>query len=107
MCNIRKRNVAISSFSEEQFIDLLKELQRFLKTKLTPCENDEGIIHYWTCGVDHFEPPIHYDPLKNFKKFCTKRHLDWRELKERVEEYSGMSIHCECLMVNYTPLRDA
>ena len=84
----------------------ISELQEFLKTKLEPCENDKGVIDYWTCGIDHFDPPLHYDPLKNIMKFCAKKNLDWDELKERIEQYSGISICCECFIVNRIPIKE-
>jgi hypothetical protein len=93
-------NVEVSSLSESEFVVLLVELQDFLKAKLAPCRNNQGVIYYWTCGVDHFEPPVRYEPFKHLSKFCAKKHLDMTEFKTRIEEYSGMMIHCECFIVN-------
>jgi len=106
MINNAKHKLDLSSFSEEQFIDLLREFQGFLKTKLEPCINENNIIDYWTCGIDHFNPPLHYDPLKNIMKFCAKKNLDWDELKDRIEQYSGISICCECFIVNRVPIKE-
>jgi hypothetical protein len=95
-----KQKLHMSSLSEEKFLDLLRESQDFLKTKLQPCVNENNIVEYWTCGTDHFDPPPYHDPFKNIIKFCAKKNLDWHELKERIEQYSGITIFCECFIVN-------
>lgn len=105
MSNITKQSADILSVSEPEFIDLLGELQDFLKTKLEPCKDDQGAIYYWTCGVDHFYPPIRHDPFKNFAKFCLKKNLDQTEFKTRIENYSGHYVHCECHIVNHVPIK--
>jgi hypothetical protein len=107
MSNLSKENEALSSLSGPEFVDLLSEAQEFLKTKLAPCRNDEGVIHYWTCGVDHFDPPARYQPFKNISLFCEKKHLDWMEFKKRIEDYSGKLIFCECFIVNRVRIEKA
>ena len=102
-----KKKLEVSSLSDKQFIDLIREFQEFLKTKLEPCINKSNVVDYWTCGIDHFNPPPHYDPLKNIMKFCTKKNVDWDELKKRLEDYSGISICCECFIVNRIPINEA
>lgn len=84
----------------------LLELQDFLKTKLEPCENDKGVIDYWTCGMDHSYLPPNYEPLKNFMKFCTKKNLNWEAIIERIEQYADISICCECFIVNRVPIKE-
>jgi hypothetical protein len=86
----------------------ISELQAFLKTKLEPCENEKGVTDYWTCGIDHLNPPPRYEPYKNFMKFCTKKHLDWEAVKERIEKYAHANniIHCECFIVNRLDLKE-
>jgi len=85
----------------------ISELQEFLKTKLEPCENDKGVIDYWTCGIDHLNPPPRFEPIKNFMKFCTKKHLNWEIVKERIENYAHANniIPCECFIVNQIDLK--
>jgi hypothetical protein len=107
MSSLSKENEVLSSLSGTEFVDLLREAQDFSKTKLAPCRNDQGVIHYWTCGVDHFDPPARYQPLKNISLFCEKKHLDWMEFKKRIEEYSGELIFCECFIVNRVRIEKA
>lgn len=102
-----KQKLDVSSLSENQFINLLSEFQDYLKEKLEPCINEKGVVDYWTCGIDHFDPPPHYDPFKNIMKFCAMKNVDWDELKERIEDYSGISICCECFIVNRIPINEA
>ena len=102
-----EQKLDVSSLSENQFINLLSEFQDYLKEKLEPCINEKGVVDYWTCGIDHFDPPPHYDPFKNIMKFCAMKNVDWDELKERLEDYSGISICCECFIVNRIPLNEA
>ncbi len=102
-----KQKLEVSSLSENQFIDLLSEFQDYLKEELEPCVNENNIVDYWTCGIDHFDPPPQYDPFKNIMKFCAKKNVDWDELKERLEDYSGISICCECFIVNRIPINEA
>lgn len=102
-----EQKLDVSSLSENQFINLLSEFQDYLKEKLEPCINEKGVVDYWTCGIDHFDPPPHYDPSKNIMKFCAKKNVDWDELKERLEDYSGISICCECFIVNRIPINEA
>jgi hypothetical protein len=83
------------------------ELQKFLKTKLDPCENDKGVIDYWTCGMDHFYLPPNYEPHKNVMKFCAKKHLDYNVIINRIEQYVKLSICCECFLVNQIDLKEA
>ena len=102
-----EQKLDVSSLSENQFINLLSEFQDYLKEKLEPCINEKGVVDYWTCGIDHFDPPPHYDPFKNIMKFCAKKNVDWDELKERLEDYSGISICCECFIVNRISIDEA
>ena len=102
-----KQKLDVSSLSENQFINLLSEFQDYLKEKLEPCVNENNVVDYWTCGIDHFDPPPHYDPFKNIMKFCAKKNVDWDELKERLEDYSGICICCECFIVNRIPINEA
>ena len=102
-----EQKLDVSSLSEKQFIDLLSEFQDYLKEILEPCVNENNIVDYWTCGIDHFDPPPHYDPFKNIMKFCAMKNVDWDELKERLEDYSGISICCECFIVNRIPINEA
>jgi hypothetical protein len=102
-----EQKLDVSSLSENQFINLLSEFQDYLKEKLEPCINEKGVVDYWTCGIDHFDPPPHYDPFKNIMKFCAMKNVDWDELKERLEDYSGISICCECFIVNRIPINEA
>ena len=102
-----KQKLDVSSLSENQFINLLSEFQDYLKEELEPCVNENNIVDYWTCGIDHFDPPPQYDPFKNIMKFCAKKNVDWDELKERLEDYSGISICCECFIVNRIPINEA
>ncbi len=85
------------------------EVQKFLKTKLEPCKNEKDVVDYWTCGVDHHNPPPRYEPFKNFIKFCSKKHLDWEVVKEQIEKYAYANniIHCECFLVNQIDLKKA
>jgi hypothetical protein len=100
MKNNSNNNVAVASLSEVQLVNLLRELQAYLKTKLKPCKDEQGIIDYWSCGVDHFNPPRRYEPFNNFERFCTKRKIDRMEFINWLELYSNMVINCECYIVN-------
>ena len=102
-----EQKLDVSSLSENQFINLLSEFQDYLKEELEPCVNENNIVDYWTCGIDHFDPPPHYDPFKNIMKFCAMKNVDWDELKERLEDYSGICICCECFIVNRIPINEA
>jgi hypothetical protein len=107
MINNLDQKLKVSSLTETQFTDLLREAQDFLKKKLKPCVNENNIVDYWTCGIDHFDPRPYYDPFKNIMKFCAKKNIDWDELKERIEQYSGTCIPCECYMVNRVHINEA
>jgi len=102
-----EQKLDVSSLSENQFIDLLSEFQDYLKEELEPCVNENNIVDYWTCGMDHFYLPPQYDPFKNIMKFCAKKNVDWDELRKRLENYSGISISCECFIVNRIPINEA
>lgn len=85
---------------EKALNGFIAELQNYLKTKLEPCENDKGVINYWTCGKDHFYLPPNYEPRKNIIKFCKKKKLDWEKVIERIELYVKFPIYCDCFIVN-------
>jgi len=84
----------------------LLELQNYLKTKLEPCQNEKGVVHYWTCGMDHFYLPPNHDPLKHFKKYCAKMKLNWEVMIKRIEQYADLPICCECFLVNRIELKE-
>jgi hypothetical protein len=90
--------------NEKALKGFIMDLQEFLKKKLEPCENDDGNVEYWTCGIYHYDPPSLYEPFRNFITFCTKKHLDWVLVRERIEQYAGKMIHCECFIVNRVTL---
>jgi hypothetical protein len=105
MSNNKKNKIDVWSLSDEQFTELLRESQKFMKTKLIPCFNENNVTDYWTCGVDHHNQPRYYDPYKNIMKFCVKKNLDWDEFKKRIEEYSNENIFCECFIVNHVSIK--
>ena len=91
----------MASFEDRKVLEkFILDLQKYLKTKLQPCENDKGDIDYWTCGMDHFMLPPDYEPVRYFMSFCKRRRVDWLDMKERIEDYSQEYIICDCNLVN-------
>ena len=100
--NAENKGSRMASFEDKKVLEkFIRDLQKFLKTKLEPCENAMGVIDYWTCGMDHFMLPPDYEPLRYFMSFCKRRKVDWMDMRDLIAEYSGNDfIVCDCYLVN-------
>lgn len=104
--NISKEQIELSSLGDPEFVELVKELQRFLRSKLIPCPNDQGKVYNWSCGVDHFIHPSSWNRYKYTEKFCKKKNIDLIELIDRISNYFNIGSHCECLIATDISMED-
>jgi hypothetical protein len=82
---------------EKKFAEFLRELQDYLKTKLTRHGD------YWDCEIDHHSHDPDIDEFENTKVFCEKKNFNFWEVKEMIDELGGYqdSCGCECEVVNH------
>jgi len=87
---------------EDAFEKFLLELQEYLKSKLKPVLKMDGDICYaeWDCGLDHNNPYLDCETIKNTIEFCEKKGLDDVEVVNMIDDYLGRDLFCECELVN-------
>jgi len=101
-----KEDVTCKNFDRNQaglddFEKLYVELKRYLKSRLTSYVGEDG-DNYWDCGLDHLNPYLDWEPYQNIMAFCKERGLDDVEIINKIEEYLGRILNCECEIVNNT-----
>jgi len=90
------------SYPGDAFEKFLLELQEYLKSTFKPVLKVDGDICYaeWDCGLDHENPYLDWQPIRNIIGFCEKKGVDDVEVVNMIDDYLGRVFFCECELVS-------
>lgn len=71
------------------------DLVDYVESKLTPVQQEKGIVVY-----EEKDPDNSDDPWANFKDYCKEKNLNWKVIKKMIEYYVDTSFKSEVELVH-------